>query len=64
MAKEDAEKVDTLRYSWERVAAQSIEMSHHLLQIQPDFRGGLLSNVEGFITDCNDFYSDYHNVRH
>ncbi|XP_038070084.1 dynein heavy chain 5, axonemal-like isoform X1 [Patiria miniata] len=60
IAKEDAEKVDTLRYSWERVAAQSIEMSHHLLQIQPDFRGGLLSDVQDFISDCGDFYGDYH----
>ncbi|XP_071957897.1 dynein axonemal heavy chain 5-like isoform X2 [Antedon mediterranea] len=59
VAKDDAEKVDTLRYTWAKLVAQSTEMSHFLLKIQPDFRGGLLTNVQDFIVDCATFYGDY-----
>lgn len=60
--KDDTESVDTLRYSWEKIVTQATQLSHHLLEIQPDFKGGLLENVETFITDCDTFYDDYKEV--
>ncbi|XP_071824188.1 dynein axonemal heavy chain 5-like [Apostichopus japonicus] len=59
LMKDDTESVDTLRYSWEKIVTQATQLSHHLLEIQPDFKGGLLENVETFITDCDTFYDDY-----
>ena len=62
VAKEDVERVDTLRYSWAKIASQATEMSHHLLTIQPNFRGNLLENVQTFIVDCDNFYKSYKDV--
>ena len=62
MVREEAERCDTLRYSWERLNAQAAEVSSHLLAIQPQFKQELIENVKVFITDCNDFYSNYDKV--
>ncbi|CAH1269411.1 DNAH5 [Branchiostoma lanceolatum] len=59
-AREEAEKVDTLHYSWERLLAQAMEVQDHLISIQPNFRGGLISNVKAFKEECTNFYGDYH----
>lgn len=61
--KEEMEKVDTLRYSWSRLQALACEVSSHLLQIQPQFRGELIENVKIFVQDCQNYYSDYEKVR-
>ncbi|XP_059149715.1 dynein axonemal heavy chain 5-like isoform X1 [Physella acuta] len=57
--KEEAEKCDTLRYSWERLQAQSIEVQDHLIKIQPDFKKELIEHVKIFKVDCDDFYGSY-----
>ena len=62
MVREEAERCDTLRYSWERLNAQAAEVSSHLLAIQPQFKQELIENVKVFINDCNDFYKNYDQV--
>ncbi|XP_012940947.1 dynein heavy chain 5, axonemal [Aplysia californica] len=57
--KEEAEKCDTLRYSWERLQAQAVEVQDHLLKIQPDFKQDLIEDVKVFKVDCDDYYSSY-----
>lgn len=61
--KEEMEKVDTLRYSWTKLQALVSEVSGHLLQIQPQFRGELIENVKTFIEDAANFYSSYEKVK-
>eukprot|EP00057_Strongylocentrotus_purpuratus_P020211 XP_011674685.1 PREDICTED: dynein heavy chain 5, axonemal [Strongylocentrotus purpuratus] len=63
VAKEDVERVDTLRYSWAKLSSQATEVSHHLLSIQPNFRAGLIESVKTFTVDCNNFYESYHDVQ-
>ncbi|XP_068612434.1 dynein axonemal heavy chain 5 [Brachionichthys hirsutus] len=59
VAKEEAEKVDTLHYAWEKLLSRSTEVQNELVALQPNFRGELVSNVETFLEDCNHFYRDY-----
>ncbi len=60
--REETERVDTLRYSWQKLQVQSADVSSHLILIQPEFKSDLINNVKIFIHDCGDFYGDYHNV--
>ncbi|XP_075442369.1 dynein axonemal heavy chain 5 isoform X3 [Ascaphus truei] len=59
IAKEEMEKVDTLRYTWEKLLVRGNEVQNELVAIQPNFRGELISTVQTFVEDCSDFYSDY-----
>ncbi|XP_027143184.1 dynein heavy chain 5, axonemal isoform X2 [Larimichthys crocea] len=59
VAKEEADKVDTLRYTWEKMLSRSTEIQNELVALQPNFRGELVSNVETFLEDCQHFYQDY-----
>ncbi|XP_041963780.1 LOW QUALITY PROTEIN: dynein heavy chain 5, axonemal [Alosa sapidissima] len=59
VAKEEVEKVDTLRYSWEKLMARGTEVQNQLGALQPNFRGELISNVRTFVQDCAHFYQDY-----
>ncbi|KAK7114139.1 dynein axonemal heavy chain 5-like isoform X2 [Littorina saxatilis] len=59
MVREEAERCDTLRYSWERLQAQAAEVSTHLLTVQPQFKAELIENVKGFITETSDYYENY-----
>ncbi|XP_056617792.1 dynein axonemal heavy chain 5 isoform X2 [Triplophysa dalaica] len=59
VAKEEAEKVDTLRYTWEKLLARSTEVQNELVALQPNFRGELIRNVQTFVEDCQHFYHDY-----
>lgn len=60
--KEDSERCDTLRYSWERLLAQAVEVQDHLIKIQPGFRQELIRDVKVFKKDCGDFYKSYDEV--
>lgn len=62
VAKEEMEKVDTLRYAWEKLLARSGEVQNELVSLQPKFRGELISNVQVFVEDCEHFYADYEKV--
>ncbi|XP_053183407.1 dynein axonemal heavy chain 5 isoform X3 [Scomber japonicus] len=59
VAKEEADKVDTLRYTWEKLLSRGTEVQNELVTLQPNFRGELVSNVETFVEDCRHFYKDY-----
>lgn len=62
VAKEETEKVDTLRYSWEKLLARSAEVQNELVSLQPNFREELITNVQTFVEDCGHFYDDYKKV--
>ncbi|TRY93886.1 hypothetical protein DNTS_016033 [Danionella cerebrum] len=59
IAKEEADKVDTLRYTWEKLLARSTEVQNELVSLQPKFKGELIKNVKTFLEDCQYFYNDY-----
>ena len=60
--REEAERVDTLRYSWQKLTSLMFNVSNHLIDIQPNYKSDLIDNVQVFIKDCADFYSDYDTV--
>ncbi|KAM8815689.1 dynein axonemal heavy chain 5 isoform 1-T1 [Rhynchonycteris naso] len=59
VAKEEMDKVDSLRYAWEKLLARAIEVQNELVSLQPSFRKELISTVEVFLQDCHQFYLDY-----
>uniref|UniRef100_A0A6I8NWR7 Dynein axonemal heavy chain 5 n=1 Tax=Ornithorhynchus anatinus TaxID=9258 RepID=A0A6I8NWR7_ORNAN len=59
VAKEEMEKVDTLRYTWEKLLVRAKDVQNELVALQPNFREELINTVEVFIEDCYQFYSDY-----
>ncbi|XP_077430963.1 dynein axonemal heavy chain 5 isoform X2 [Vanacampus margaritifer] len=59
VAKEEADKVDTLRYMWEKLLLRSTEVQNELIALQPKFRAELSTNVQIFMEDCQQFYMDY-----
>lgn len=62
VAKEEADKVDTLRYTWDKLLSRNTELQNELFALQPKFRGELTRNVETFQEDCGQFYLDYEKV--
>ncbi|KAL3309291.1 Dynein heavy chain 5, axonemal, partial [Cichlidogyrus casuarinus] len=56
------EKVDSLRYVWERLRVHAYQVQDQLIHIQPVFRTKLLDNVAQFQVDCAEFYQDYDTV--
>lgn len=62
VAKEEADKVDTLRYTWDKLLSRNTELQNELFALQPKFRGELIRNVETFQEDCGQFYLDYEKV--
>ena len=61
--KEESEKVDTMRYAWEKLLSLGTDVQNELVSLQPTFRGELGSNVETFLADCQQFYNDYETVK-
>ncbi|XP_061572400.1 dynein axonemal heavy chain 5 [Cololabis saira] len=57
--KEEVDKVDTLRYTWEKLLSRTTEVQNELVSLQPKFREDLVNNVETFQEDCHHFYQDY-----
>ena len=57
------DKVDALRYSWEKLLARASEVQNELVSPQPGFRKELIGTVEVFLQDCHQFYQDYDVVR-
>lgn len=63
VAREEAERVDTFRYSWQKLLALAGEVQSHLIKIQQEFKTSLLTNVEQFKQDTTNFYHEYDTVR-
>ncbi|CAF0729412.1 unnamed protein product, partial [Didymodactylos carnosus] len=59
VAREEIERCDTLRYSWQKLQNHCSQMTTHLLEIQPRFKEDLLENVAKFIKECERFYIEY-----
>ncbi|XP_048363840.1 dynein axonemal heavy chain 5 [Sphaerodactylus townsendi] len=59
VAKEEMEKVDTLRYTWEKLLVRANEVQNELVALQPKFRRELISAVKIFVEDCDHYYLDY-----
>ena len=60
--REEIERCDTLRYSWQKLLALASQTSGNLLEIQPLYKDGLKSDVKDFIRDCQGFYTNYRKV--
>lgn len=63
VTKEDLERVDLLRYTWEKLLVQGTEVQNHLVDIQPTFRSELLTSIEIFQHDAVDFLTSYQEVK-
>lgn len=59
---EDIERVDTLRYLWQKLQSQVSERLTYLLQVQPSFKASLTENVKQFHTDVDQFVDEYNEV--
>jgi dynein heavy chain len=59
VAREESERVDTLRYTWEKLQALASESQGALIKIQPNFKSDLVESVEAFIVDVDVFSHDY-----
>ncbi|CAH8665291.1 unnamed protein product [Schistosoma haematobium] len=60
--KEETDKADTLRYEWEKLCKQMLEVQNQLVDVQPEFRNNLLENITTFNENCSTFYDDYDKV--
>ncbi|CAF0723345.1 unnamed protein product [Didymodactylos carnosus] len=59
VAREETERCDNLRYSWQKLQQLCSQMTTNLLKLQPQFKKELLENVVKFVKDCNKFYAEY-----
>ncbi|CAH8577937.1 unnamed protein product [Schistosoma turkestanicum] len=57
--KEETDKADTLRYQWEKLCKQVLDVQNQLIEVQPEFRNNLLENITTFNENCLKFYNDY-----
>ena len=57
--RDQSDKVHALRYTWEELLTMTTNMQSHLIDIQPDFKGTLVSNVAVFVNDVDRFSSMY-----
>ncbi len=59
VSQEDIERVDTLRYMWDKLREQVISLQTTLCKIQPKFHSTLVENVELYQSEVSSFVSDY-----
>jgi dynein heavy chain len=59
VSKEETEMVDSLRYSWKKLKLLVSEVQTNLSEIQPKYRAELISSVQKFTQDVNEFTTDY-----
>ena len=62
VAREEAERVDTLRYSWHSLQEQVRDTEARLTELEPHFRRQLADDVNAFTGDCDRFFTDYQTV--
>ena len=62
VSKEEMERCDTLRYSWEKLKQMASHKSGVLLEIQPLYKDELKKNVKDFVKNCENYYNDYRRV--
>lgn len=59
VAREEIEKCDTLRYSWQKLLQMASQTSGNLLEIQPLYKESLKNNVKEFVKDVSNYAFDY-----
>ena len=62
VSQEDIERVDTLRYMWQKLHEQVAAIQTVLLKIQPQFKEDLLDKVEAYQKEVSTFADDYTTV--
>ena len=58
-SRDDADAVDTLRYTWQRVQGHAADVQSLLRSVEPHFRGELVRNLAQFERDVRQFCADY-----
>ena len=56
---EEVDRVDTLRYTWEKLQIQAHDVTVHLVEIQNVYHEKLKVNIEVFAKDVTTFTEDY-----
>nr|WAW84836.1 axonemal dynein heavy chain C [Halisarca dujardinii] len=59
VTKEEMDAVDTMRYAWEKLNSLAVTTQTHLVEIQPQFKETLLTNVVQFAKDSSFYVGDY-----
>ncbi|XP_006824996.1 dynein axonemal heavy chain 8-like, partial [Saccoglossus kowalevskii] len=59
VAKEEIDRVDTVRYSFIKLSSRACTVQSELLEIQPKFKTELLNSVEVFHTSVDEFTVSY-----
>ncbi|XP_032892362.1 dynein heavy chain 5, axonemal-like [Amblyraja radiata] len=59
VVKEDSDRVDTLRYTWEKLLMHGTAVQNQLISLQPSFRAELIINMKTFLEDSDTFFQDY-----
>ena len=62
VSQEDIERVDTLRYMWQKLHEQVAAIQTVLLKIQPQFKEDLLDKVEAYQKEVSNFTDEYTTV--
>lgn len=62
VSQDDVDRVDTLRYLWQKLHSQVSERLTYLLKVQPQFKASLTENVEKFQKSVNNYVSEYTEV--
>ncbi|XP_052061669.1 dynein axonemal heavy chain 8-like [Mytilus californianus] len=57
--KEENDRVDSLRYSFQKLMRSANHVQDELVRVQPGFKGELLTSVETFHKDAEDFALNY-----
>ncbi|XP_071944819.1 dynein axonemal heavy chain 8-like [Antedon mediterranea] len=57
--REEIERVDSLRYSFQKLSRQAVKVQTELVRIQPTFKADLLESVEVFVHSVDNFEGDY-----
>ena len=57
--REQVERVDILRYQWEKVTTLASNVQSHLITIQPQFKDSLITQIGSFATETDEYFSDY-----
>jgi dynein heavy chain len=55
----EQDQLDSMRFQWSKMNAASVELSAHLIVIQPEFKENLIGAVSAFAADEKAFRSDY-----
>ena len=55
----EQERLDSMRFQWNKMTTASIEIGAHLVAIQPEFKKNLVGAVASFQGDQRNFISDY-----